>query len=134
MLKAAISILALSAAMMNGTIASAANAPVELVSCRMATAMPSVLPEPPGPLIAGVQAIFVNHASSAATEIDLKVSAIYKTQVLAIKGTFAPGVRIDKFFSDTVFTGLNYFRDEPDECSIVRVKLGDGSVWTAPGT
>jgi hypothetical protein len=134
MLKAATLILAIIATTINARIAFAANAPVELVSCRMAMAMPSVLPEQPGPFIAGVQAVFMNHAPSAATEVDLKVTAIYKTQLITIKGTFTPGVRIDKFLSDTVFTGLNYFRDEPDECAIVRVKLADGSAWMAPHT
>jgi hypothetical protein len=134
MLKAATLILAVIATVINTQLAFAANAPVELVSCRMAMEMPSVLPEPPAPLIGGVQAVFVNHASSAATEVDLKVTAIYRTQLLAIKGKFSPGVHIDKFLSSTVFTGLNYFRDEPDDCAIVRVKFADGSAWAPPHT
>jgi hypothetical protein len=134
MLKTATVFMAVITAMTSGTIASAENAPVELVTCRMAMEMPAGIPHPPGPLIGGVQAIFVNHAPSPATEVDLKVTAIYRSEVLTAKGKFSEGVRIDKFFSSTDFTGLNYFRDEPDDCAIVRVKLADGSAWAPAHT
>lgn len=131
MLKAAIPIVAVMAAIVSGTSALAATQPVELTTCRMTMYMPADGDKaPPAPLISGVAVTFVNHGQTVATEVDFSVSDVYRTELIKANGKFSPGVRIDKQFPN--FAGYDYFREEPDACSIVRMKFADGTEWTAP--
>ncbi|HEY1726803.1 MAG TPA: hypothetical protein VGG22_00310 [Candidatus Baltobacteraceae bacterium] len=104
-------------------------APVDLQSCRVPMAMP-IMPDKPAPaqpLAAGVAVTFVNRASQAATQVTLRVSYANRTELMTDAGNFSPGVQIKTMFPN--FAGANYWRDEPDACSIVRVKFADGSIW-----
>jgi hypothetical protein len=104
--------------------------PVDLLSCRIAMLMPTAIgPKPPGPLIGGVAVKFVNRSPRVETQIVLSVTDDDRTELMTARGTFSPGVTIEKQFAN--FTGLNYWREEPDACSIVRVAFADGSTWTA---
>ncbi len=105
-------------------------APVDLQSCRVAMAMPAMAdkPAPAQPLVGGVAVTFVNHAAQTATEVTFRVAYDYRTETITDRGKFAPGTPISTTFDN--FNGANYFRDEPDACTIVRVKFSDGSIWT----
>ena len=108
-----------------------ATTPVDLQTCRIATAMP-VLPDKPAPaqpLVGGVAVTFVNRASQTATDVTFRVAYDYRTALLTDHGKFSPGARISTTFDQ--FNGANYFRDEPDSCAIERVRFADGSVWSA---
>ena len=87
-------------------------------------------PAPAQPLVAGVAVTFVNRASQAATQVTFSVSYANRTELMTDRGNFSPAVQIKTMFAN--FAGVNYWRDEPDACTIVRVKFADGSVWSAP--
>ena len=111
------------------SLALGAAPPVDLQSCRVPMAMP-IMPDKPAPaqpLAAGVAVTFVNRASQAATHVTFSVSYANRTETMTDAGNFSPGVQIKTMFPN--FAGANYWRDEPDACSIVRVKFADGSIW-----
>ena len=87
-------------------------------------------PAPAQPLVGGVAVTFVNRASQAATDVTFSVSYANRTELMTDRGNFSPAVQIKTMFTN--FAGVNYWRDEPDACSIVRVKFADGSVWKLP--
>jgi hypothetical protein len=102
--------------------------PVELQACRMETAPLTDAPGPAQPLVAGTEVSFVNRSSVTATDVTFRISHAYHTVTIDARGKFSPGVSIQRIFRD--FAGTNYFRDQPDECEIVRVTFADGSMWT----
>jgi len=87
--------------------------------------------EPSGgvPLVEGVEVGFVNRTQKIASEVDVRISYGRRTVTIADRGKFSPAVRIDAIFDN--FAGMNFWREEPDECAIVRVKFADGSMWTS---
>lgn len=105
-------------------------APIELQVCRIEMQWPLVDEPSAGvPLTQGVEVRFVNRTQKIASEVDLRVTYAYRTETIADRGRFSPGVRIDAVFDN--FAGTNFFREEPDACAIVRVKFADGTVWTS---
>jgi len=106
-----------------------AGAPVDLQSCRVPTAIPE-MPDraaPAQPLVAGVAVTFVNRASQVATGVTFRVAYDDRTVEITDHGKFSPGTPISAMLN--AFVGMNYWRDEPDACTIVRVRFADGSVW-----
>jgi hypothetical protein len=88
---------------------------------------PQMAPSAPGPLISGVSVKFVNDASVVATSVVFKVTYNGRTDTIRDTGKFSPGVPIQARFSN--FARLDYWRPEPDACSLAEVDFADGTVW-----
>jgi hypothetical protein len=103
-------------------------APVSVQICRLDMAWQSPMgPGAPGPLIAGVTLKFVNDASVVATAVVFKVTHDGRTDTITDKGKFSPGIPIQARFEN--FARLDYWRPEPDACSLAEVDFADGTVW-----
>jgi len=82
-----------------------------------------------GPLIAGIEVQFVNRSPRPASEVVFRISAANLTQDVRDDGKFSPGVTIKTVFYE--FAGRDYWRAEPDQCEVLRVRYPDGAVWQA---
>ena|SRR5579872_4687245 len=103
-------------------------APVSVQICRLEMAWgPPMAPAAPGPLISGVSVKFVNDASVVATSVVFKVTNNGRTATIRDSGKFSPGVTIQARFMN--FAGLDFWRAEPDACSLAEVDFADGTVW-----
>ncbi|MGH7661415.1 MAG: hypothetical protein ACRENA_10950 [Vulcanimicrobiaceae bacterium] len=103
-------------------------APVSVQVCQLDMAWgPPMAPAAPGPLVQGVSVKFVNDASIAATSVVFKVTYNGRTDTIVDKGKFSPGVPIVARFNN--FARLDYWRPEPDACSLAEVDFADGTVW-----
>jgi len=69
---------------------------------------------------------FVNHGSVPATKVTLIVDDGSSSRRIEDRGTFSPGVRIDRRLFDAT---ASY--DGAAKCSIAEVQFADGSAWQA---
>ena len=105
------------------------NAPVAVQSCRVEvdSAGGPMSRNASEPLIAGVEVRFVDRSPLTATEVVFRIAAAHTAKNVVDRGKFSPGVPIYAVFYD--FSGRDYWRPEPDECDVVRVRFSDGTVW-----
>lgn len=110
------------------TAAAHFSAPVTVQICRLDMSWQTQMaPAAPGPLIQGVTLKFVNGASVVATAVTFKITYNGRTDTITDKGKFSPGIPIEARFNN--FARLDYWRPEPDACSLVEVDFADGTVW-----
>jgi hypothetical protein len=79
--------------------------------------------------ITGLSVSFVNRTNVAANDVEFAVTRDGKTELVSLKGSYAPGVQIEKQLAN----GTSTLPEDDATVSIAKVGFADGSTWT-PGT
>jgi hypothetical protein len=80
---------------------------------------------------AGLKIIFHSKGPQAAVDVRFLVEYRGDVEVIDDVGNFSAGVKINHSYSH--FEDFAYLGTHPNICRVVRVKLADGTIWSAEG-